>query len=315
MAPEDREVGAELLRVGEAPGPSVKFEWEEKTISMSVAPVRIGAQETTGTVAVFRDFTREAELDRMKSSFVSIASHELRTPLNAILGYTDMLQAGVYGPLSDKQDGALERVVTNIGHLLNLVNNLLDRAQMEAGTIRLHIAPFAPAELIGEVVGVTGVLAKAKGLKLTSRIAKEVPKQIAGDQQRLHQILENLVSNALKFTDEGEVTIRACAPNEDHWALQVKDTGCGIPPEAQTYIFEPFRQVEETITRQFSGLGLGLSIVRQLAELMGGRIEMESEVGSGSTFTVILPLVPEVAVSDDLSMIHGDAATEEGRGD
>jgi PAS domain S-box-containing protein len=290
--PEDRATVAELLRSGQAPEPSVKFEWGDRTVSMSVAPVRVGGQERIGTVAVFRDFTREAELDRMKSSFVSIASHELRTPLNAILGYTDMLQAGVYGRLLKKQRTILDRVVANIGHLLSLVNNLLDRAQIEAGTIRLHIAPFAPEELVDEVIGISSMVASSKEVGLNSDVASELPEQIQGDKDRLRQILQNLVGNAVKFTDEGSIDVRAYLHDDNHWALEVEDTGSGIPPEAHEYIFEPFRQVDSSITRESSGPGLGLSIVTQLAELMGGRIELESEVGKGSTFTVILPLVP-----------------------
>jgi PAS domain S-box-containing protein len=315
VSPEDRETVTNLMRKGEGPEPTVKFEWGQRTISMSVAPVRVGAEEVIGTVAVFRDFTREAELDRMKTSFVSIASHELRTPLNAILGYTDMLQAGVYGKFTDRQGGILDRIVANIGHLQNLVNNLLDRAQIEAGTMRLRSAPFAPSDLLNEVIGVTSLMADSKGLKLTTNIASEVPDMIEGDQQRLHQILENLVSNALKFTDEGEVAIRAYLRDADHWALEVKDTGCGIPQEAHGYIFEPFRQVDDSITRQFAGPGLGLSIVRQLTELMGGRIELESEVGKGTTFTVILPLEAAPSSEEEPTTDRTEDATEEAKGE
>jgi PAS domain S-box-containing protein len=289
---EDRETVAKLLRKGESPEPSVKFEWGDRTVSMSIAPVRVGAQERIGSVAVFRDFTKEAELDRMKSSFVSIASHELRTPLNAILGYTDMLQAGVYGKLSKKHHAILGRVVANIDHLLNLVNNLLDRAQIEAGTIHLHIGPFSPEKLVSDVVGVTGMAADSKELKLTTSVTSELPDELQGDKDRLHQILENLLTNAIKFTEKGEVAVRAYLHDNDHWALEVEDTGPGIPPEAHEYIFEPFRQVDSSITREFAGPGLGLSIVKQLTELMGGRIELQSELEQGSTFTVVLPLVP-----------------------
>ena len=292
VAAEDQEVILDLLGNRQTHFPSVKFEWGDKTLSVSIAPVGLDSGETIGTVAVFRDFTREAEINRMKSSFVSIASHELRTPLSAILGYADMLQEGVHGPLSEKQHSTLERIVVNTGHLLNLVNNLLDRARIEAGTLTLNVTPFVLADLIDDVQGVMDVLAQAKGLTLVSHIADGVPDTLFGDRQRLHQILINLVSNAVKFTDEGTVHVHAYRPDVDHWALKVSDSGHGIPPEAQAYVFEPFRQADDSLTREHTGAGLGLAIVKQLTDLMGGEITLKSVVGHGSTFTVVLPLVP-----------------------
>jgi len=288
----DQEVISSLLKDKEKSYPSVKLEWGAKTLSVSVAPVRDNSGRTTGTVAVFRDFTWEAKIDRMKSAFASMVSHELRTPLNAILGYADMLQETVYGLLPDKQRGVIERIIANIGHLLSLTNNLLDQAQIEAGTLTLNVISFAPADLIDSVHGVMSVLAQTKGLKLTSQIADDVPTTLFGDRQRLHQILVNLVSNAIKFTEQGTVRVRGYRPDATHWALEVSDTGYGIPAEAQAHIFEPFRQADDSLTREYTGAGLGLSIVKQLTEMMGGEITLASEVGRGSTFTVVLPLVP-----------------------
>jgi len=292
VAAEDQEVILDLLGNRQTHFPSIKFEWGDKTLSVSIASVGLDSGETIGTVAVFRDFTREAEIDRMKSSFVSIASHELRTPLSAILGYADILQEGVHGPLSEKQRSTLERIVVNTGHLLNLVNNLLDQARIEAGTLTLNVAPFVLADLIDDVQGVMDVLAQAKGLTLVSHIADGVSDTLFGDRQRLHQILINLVSNAVKFTDEGTVHIHAYRPDVDHWALKVSDSGHGIPPEAQAHVFEPFRQADDSLTREHTGAGLGLAIVKQLTDLMSGEITLKSVVGHGSTFTVVLPLVP-----------------------
>jgi len=281
-----------LLRDRETRYPSVKFEWGDKTLSMSAAPVRVAPEETIGTVAVFRDFTREAETDRMKSAFVSMASHELRTPLNAILGYADMLQEGVYGPLPDKQHEVVARIIANAGELLSLASNLLDQAQIEAGTLTLNVTSFTLADLIDGVQGVMSVLAQAKGLELASHVAGDVPTTLSGDPQRLHQILINLVGNAIKFTKEGTVRIDAYRPDADHWTLEVSDTGGGIPAEAQSHIFEPFQQVDISPNREHTGAGLGLSIVRQLTTLMDSEITLTSEVGHGSTFTIVLPLVP-----------------------
>jgi len=288
----DREMVVNLLRDRGSSHPSVKFEWGDKTLSVSFAPVRDVSEKVTGTVAVFRDFTREAEVDRMKSAFVSTASHELRTPLNAILGYAEMLREAVYGPLLDKQRGVIERIMANTGQMVSLVNNLLDQAQIEAGRLALNVTSFAPADLIDGVQDVMGVLAQAKGLELTSRIADDVPATLSGDRQRLHQVLVNLVSNAIRFTEQGAVHVRAYRPDASHWALEVSDTGRGIPAEAQARIFDAFRQADDSVTREHTGFGLGLSIVRQLITMMGGEITLASEVGRGSTFTVILTLAP-----------------------
>jgi PAS domain S-box-containing protein len=302
--PRDQETIVNLLKDTQSAHSGIKFQWGKKTLSASLAPVRDNYDRVTGAVAVFRDFTREAEIDRMKSTFVSIASHELRTPLNAILGYTEMLQEGVYGKLTNRQQGAMERLMSNTGHMLSLVNNLLDRARMEAGTLTLTIGSFSPVQLVEGVKGVMEVMAQAKGLELTSHIADDVPATLSGDWQRLHQILINLVGNAIKFTEEGNVSMRVYMADADYWAMKVSDTGPGISEEAQSYIFEPFRQADESATREYSGAGLGLSIVRQLVEMMGGRIDLESEVEEGSTFTVVLPLEPTVAEGIEVSEVE-----------
>jgi PAS domain S-box-containing protein len=292
VSPGDKEMIGTLLHGEGMQEPSVKFKWGKKMLSASVAPVRLESGEEIGTVAVFRDFTREAEIDRMKSTFVSIASHELRTPLNAILGYSEMLNEGVYDNLTPRQSDAVGRVLANTHHMLGLANNLLDRAQIEAGTLKLSVVSFPPKQLVEQAVAVTAILAKNKGLELMGEVAHDMPKQLMGDQQRLSQIVVNLIGNAVKFTSEGGVKVRAYMVDEMHWALAVTDTGIGISEEAFERIFEPFRQADESVTREHGGAGLGLSIVKQLAEMMGGTVAVQSEVGKGSTFTVTLPLTP-----------------------
>jgi PAS domain S-box-containing protein len=287
----DREMTIRLLQDESLRTPSFKFRWREKTLSVSFATVR-SASSVIGTVMVCRDFTREAELDRMKSAFLSMTSHELRTPLNAILGYSDMLQEEVYGPLTTEQSRTISRITANTSRMLGMVNNLLDQAQIEAGKLAIHIEPFAVEKLIDDLRSAATVLAENKGLELTCSVEPGVPSTLASDAQRLHQILLNLVGNAVKFTQKGAVGVRVFRPDADHWALEVSDTGAGIPLEAQSYIFEPFRQVDDPTTRNNVGSGLGLSIVKQLTHLLGGDIHLKSHVGQGSTFTVILPLKP-----------------------
>jgi len=290
---EDQEIICNLLEESKLERPaSLKIVWGNKTLLASFARLLDASGRHSGTVAVFHDFTREAEIERLKRSFVSRVSHELRTPLNAIIGYADMLKEAVYGPLSEAQARAADRIGVNGRQLLSIVNDLLDQAQIEAGTLRLKLEPFSPARLLKNVLEVMEVLATSKGLSISGHIADNIPAQLLGDPQRLQQILINLVGNAIKFTDTGSVTVRIYLPGPGRWALEVSDTGCGIPAEARSYIFEPFRQVDGSPTRKHSGSGLGLSIVKQLTQMMGGEVLLESEVGRGSTFTVVLPLLP-----------------------
>ena len=231
------------------------------------------------------------ELDRLKSRFLSIVSHELRTPLNAIQGFTEMLQAEVYGPLSQNQRGALQRILVNDQRLLALVNDLLDQARMEAGQLSLTLESFAVKELVNDVESTMRVLVESKNLFLKVHVSPAVPATLLGDRKRLHQILVNLINNALKFTEKGGISVHFYRLDEEYWAIDVVDTGAGIPPDVQAAIFEPFRQGDSSTTRAHIGFGLGLSIVKQLATLMGGRVSVISEVGFGSTFTVKLPVV------------------------
>ncbi len=289
VSEKDRETISKLLR-GEAVEESAKFQWGNKTLSVSFAAVHDSTSESIGTVVVFRDFTKEAELDRMKSAFVSMASHELRTPLNAILGYSDMLKESVYGPLSDEQAKTMDRIIANTRRMLNLVNNLLDQAQMEAGKLTMHIGTFAVSELVDDLKSIMFILAEQKGLQLDCKVSGDVPNHLVSDPQRLQQILVNLMGNAIKFTDKGGVSLNVFCPDQAHWVIEVADTGPGIPDDAQTYIFEPFRQVDDSQARRHGGSGLGLAIVKQLVTLLNGDITLKSQVGQGSTFIVKLPL-------------------------
>ena len=275
-----------------------RIEWGEKTLSVSAAQV-YSRQENIGTVTVFRDFTREAEVERLKSTFVAIVSHELRTPLNAILGYAEMFKESVYGPINEKQDNMAERIIKNTQRLLGLINDLLDQAQMEAGKLTVQMASVKPAELLESLHGVMDKTASDKGLRLTSEIDDFLPEAFSGDAARLQQILVNLVNNAVKFTDQGSVHVRLFYSSQYKWGIEVADTGHGIPESELAYIFDSFRQVEGSATRVHGGFGLGLSIVKQLVGLMNGDIKVQSKVQEGTTFIITLPLVATELISSN----------------
>jgi two-component system sensor histidine kinase ResE len=264
---------------------------DDKALLVNLVPIRDAWEQRICTVAVFHNLLQEAELDRARNDFVSLASHELRTPLNAVLGYIDMLKEDVYGPLTGQQRRAIERAAANTEQLVSLINNLLDQAHIQAGGLTLNYVPFSPVKLIDSVQTIMTLAARRKGLELTTSISDAVPAMFYGDFQRLCQIVINLVDNAVKFTDSGAVHVEVYKPDVHHWAVRVSDTGCGIPPEAREDVFVRFRQADSSMQREHRGAGLGLSIVRQLVDRMEGEIKLESEVGRGSTFTVVLPLV------------------------
>ncbi len=238
------------------------------------------------------------EANRLKSQLLANVSHDLRTPLNAILGYAEMLQEGVYGPLSNQQGNITKKIIGSTVNLTALVNQLLDQAQLEARTLKLTVTPFAPADLVDHVQSTMSVLAESKGLALSSEIAPDVPLTLSGDPARLQQILTNLVGNAIKFTEHGTVCVRIYCPDTAHWAMQVSDTGPGIAAQDQSYIFDAFRQVDGTVTRKHGGAGLGLSIVKQLVTLMTGQVTLDSKPGQGCTFTILLPLT-QITTNDE----------------
>jgi signal transduction histidine kinase len=223
-----------------------------------------------------------------KSLFLANMSHELRTPLNAILGYTEMMADGLYGDVGEKAQGVLERVQSNGRHLLGLINDVLDLSKIEAGQLVLAIEEYSVADMVATALSATESLARAKNLKLGSAVAPGLPTG-SGDARRLTQVLLNLVGNAIKFTDQGGVEIRAARAG-DRFEIAVVDTGPGIAPADQARIFDEFQQLDSTSTRRKGGTGLGLSISRHIVELHGGRITVESEVGRGSTFRISLPV-------------------------
>ncbi len=223
-----------------------------------------------------------------KSQFLANMSHELRTPLNAILGYTELLVDGIYGELSEKARGVLERVQTNGKHLLRLINDVLDLSKIEAGQLTLALDDYSMAAVVKAVVAATESLAQGKGLAFGAAIADGMPFG-RGDERRLTQVLLNLVGNAIKFTDEGSVELVA-AVVDGAFEVSVRDTGPGIAPPDQRRIFEEFQQVDNTNTRKKGGSGLGLAISKRIVEMHGGRLTVESAPGAGSIFRLIIPI-------------------------
>jgi len=277
-----------------------EFYWEWASIS----PIVDASGHTTHYVAVKEDITErkraQQELaiardqalaaSRYKSELLAKVSHELRTPLGAILGYAEFLHNEMFAPLTAQQKHFTTEILDSVKYLTSLVNDLLDEAQIERGQITIQMVPFNPRLMVDQLSTVLKPAAEAKGLALTFEISDEIPVYLAGDQKRIRQILINLINNAIKFTTAGSVTVQIDRAHARQWRICVADTGSGIPAEAQAKVFETFWQADGSATRQHRGHGLGLSIVKQLAELMGGEITLESEVGRGSTFIVTLPL-------------------------
>lgn len=224
-----------------------------------------------------------------KSQFLANMSHEFRTPLNAILGYTSLLLQGISGPLGPQQDRNLQRVDSNARHLLAIINDILDISRIEAGKMPLHLSGFTIPELIREVLAELEPLIQRSKLSVKSDLGRRIP-ELTNDRAKVKQIVLNLVTNAIKFTPSGSVTIAA---NHDSFrkevAIAVRDTGIGIKREDQERIFEDFRQADNSPAREYGGAGLGLAICRRLSQMLDGRLELDSTVGQGSTFTLVLP--------------------------
>jgi signal transduction histidine kinase len=223
-----------------------------------------------------------------KSQFVANMSHELRTPLNAVLGYSELLADGLYGSIPQKGLDVLERIQANGKHLLSLINDVLDISKIEAGQLTLALDDYSVEAIVQSVVAATGSLAQAKGIEVKTSVPNDLPMG-RGDERRLTQVLLNLVSNAIKFTDTGEVEVRVQAVNGE-FNIMVCDTGPGIAVKDQATIFEQFHQIDNTSTRKKGGTGLGLSISRQLVGMHGGRIDLDSTLGVGSTFNIVVPV-------------------------
>ena len=239
-----------------------------------------------------------AEASQHKSQFLANMSHELRTPLNAILGYTELIADGIYGAPPEKMQAVLKRVESNGRHLLGLINAVLDLSKIEAGQFTLDLADYSLQNVAQTVYNAVEPLAADKKLAFKAEVQPDLPPG-RGDERRLTQVLLNLVGNAIKFTDAGEVVIKADASNGS-FNVSVRDTGPGISAADQAKLFQEFQQADNSKTRKKDGTGLGLAISKRIIEMHGGRIWIELQVGQGSTFFVTLPVQAQAASPREL---------------
>jgi len=236
---------------------------------------------------------------RLKSEFLASMSHELRTPINALLGYTSLMRDHIYGSLNERQEESLDRMYGASQHLLELVNDILDLAKIEAGKMPVYVDEVDLDMLLKELAQTVEPMVRRKSIELTMDIGSDLP-ILQTDRTKVKQILLNLLSNAVKFTHEGEVGVRARAlEEEERVEVEIYDTGIGISPEDLDTIFDDFRQIDQSSTREYGGTGLGLSITRKLLKLLGGTIRVESEIGEGTCFFVRFPLSTEEIVLDE----------------
>src|SRR6059058_2672320 len=257
-------------------------------------PIPIGGKDESGillrSMTVMQDnirqmMEREKAANRAKSQFLATMSHEIRTPMNGVLGTANLLSTT---PLNDRQRQLVHNLVGSGQALLGIINDILDLSKIEAGHFELAKVEFDPRELIAEITDLFGERCTSKGIEFIYFVGEEVPHRLVGDPARLRQVLINLVGNAIKFTERGEILVEVSfagsTPEFATLLCSVKDTGIGIDPDERARIFESFHQIDRSMTRSQGGTGLGLSIVKELVALMGGEIDVESELGRGSRF-------------------------------
>jgi len=247
------------------------------------------------------------ELNRLKSEFLANMSHELRTPMNAIIGYSSLILDRVYGDVPPKQEEGIKRIAINAKNLLELINNILDLSKLSAGRVPLFVEKFAVADIVKEVTDTMECLVRERKLTLTAIVPDGL--LIKSDKTKLKQVLINLIGNAVKFTHEGGITLRVESDSVNALVrLSVSDTGIGIEEENIQKLFQEFNQLDASSTRKYGGTGLGLCISKKIVELNGGTINVTSKVGSGSTFTVTLPLEADAPPPAELPSLAIPAA-------
>lgn len=279
---------------GMKPSPPLVKRHREKVLSILINQIRDECGQPFGVVSLLRDITEQAAVEAMKTEFISVVSHELRTPLTPIKGYIDLILEGDAGELTEEQRDYLKIVEVNTDRLVALVNDLLDISRIEAGKIDLDVKPFAIEEIIQDVIAVHRKQIESRGLSLTLSLPPGLP-WVKGDKARITQVLNNLISNAYKYTFSGGITVSA-VPDGEYLEVTVTDTGVGIAKEDLRKLFTKFFRVKNPATRETAGTGLGLAISKSIIEKHEGEIWVESRPGKGSAFHFTLPLVEPVPV-------------------
>ena len=308
--PDDLETVQQVFMTAQENGENFAIEHRFKTddgvyldVSNRVQVVADNRGLVTRMVGSLEDITERRmmlayqESNRAKSRLLAHVSHELKTPLSAIIGYTEIVHAEVYGPVTSEQRHTFERILANARSLLDLINSLLSQARVEAREDTITLGLLDPMDLVQVMHDAVGVLAESKQLTLTHTIDGNLPPALIGDIGRLRQIVINLTGNAVKFTEEGGIHMHIYRPAPKSWAISIADTGIGISRDDQEKVFSAFTQVNDSLEADSRGFGLGLSIITQIVNNLNGTIQLKSEPGQGSTFTVTLPLIKRMEMS------------------